>query len=152
MMKILTYTTILISFFLNISCSGQSVDKNSFKGNWQIQKHDKYETIYQEMYINDSSMYFYDTNLGLMPTGKYYFKNNVLMHSQLGSDFEELGVVSFVNEEKMVFENKGVSIVYKRLHAENLLGDLILMKIDNDNYSISFFDRYRKWNETKVTD
>lgn len=151
MMKNLTYAIVFISF-LNISCNGQSLNKSSFKGNWQIQKHDNYETIYQEMYIDDSIMYFYDTNLDLMPKGKYYFKNDILMHSQLGSDFEELGVVSFVNEDKMVFENQGVSVVYKRLLGENLLSDFILMKINNENYSSSFFDRYRKWNKSNTTD
>jgi len=136
---------ILAILFLTQSYIAQAQIENDIKGNWQIQKHREHETIYQEIYISDSTMYIYDVNLGINPEGTYQIKNGKLFLSQLDSGFEQIGKIHFKGPDLMTVEKNGIMVGYRKLHKKNLLQHFIEGKIDENQYSYSFSKRFRKW-------
>ncbi|WP_422858379.1 hypothetical protein ACOKFD_13400 [Flagellimonas sp. S174] len=132
---------ITCSFLFSNICESQEFSEESLFGNWQIKPHPIHKIIYKEIYFDNGFIYYYEENLGYMPKSKFFLDGDVLFHSQLGSEFQELGKIKLINENCFMISKENTSLFYQRVTGKNLLEDLINQEITQNEFSLSFFRR-----------
>ncbi|MEO1485265.1 MAG: hypothetical protein AAFU57_05940 [Bacteroidota bacterium] len=140
-----TWLLPLLFFWVSISSYGQE-EEVDLSGNWQIQKHPEYETVYQELYFDGTSLFVYNEHVQLQARREYRVsKNEILITYGLGEG-ELLGRVAILTPSKLVIEKEGIKLEFRSLSgAKNSLENLILKRITGDDFSLSFFERHEEW-------
>ena len=140
------YLFIIIIFQL-ISCKGQVIDRQEILGNWAIINKNDGNINYHEIFINENKMYYYDINLGMRPSSKYYIENNILFHSQLDSEFEKIGKI-ILNKDVLKIVGNSKILLLKRVKSSKTLENLINESIDKDKFWEAYLLRYSSWEKT----
>ena len=141
------FSVIVLIFyaFFTHNCEAQNTNKN-FKGDWQIVKDGRQNVVYQEAFVNDDYIVFYDLNWGAQPRIKYYLKGESLFQSEFESDFEKVGTVQFNSKDEFVIKSKSDSVRYRRLmDGETSLGDYLNYEVSENEYRKSFIRRLETW-------
>lgn len=133
-----------LSMLQLISCNGQEIDKQKLFGNWSIKNKDDGTVNYLEIFINDSKMYYYDINVGLRPSSKYYIENGSIFHSQLNSEYEKIGEI-FLNDDVLTIKGSGKVLLLKKISGTQTLGRFVNKEIEKDVFWAAYLQRYEKW-------
>ncbi len=126
------------------SCNGQEVDKRKLLGDWAIKNKDDGTVNYLEIFIDDSKMYYYDINVGLRPSSKYYIKNGSIFHSQLNSEYERIGEI-FLDDDVLTIKGNGKTLLLKKISGTETLGRFVNKEIKKDIFWDAYLQRYEKW-------
>jgi hypothetical protein len=125
------------------------IDKQEIYGSWAVINKNDGNINYHEIFINENTMYYYDINLGLGPSSKYYIEGNTLFHSQFNSEFEKIGKIILDKDVLKIVGNNKV-LLLKRVKSSKTLEKLINESIDRDEFWEAYLQRYIIWKKTSL--
>ncbi len=144
MIKIRFYLITIVILSQLISCSGQKIKKEKILGNWQVVNNDSNNIIYQEIFINDSNIYYYEINVGMRPKAEYYIENNILFHSQLGSKFDEIGELK-IEGDTLTISGYNHQVSWRIINGPNVLERFVNNRVTKAEFWEAYLSRYEEW-------
>ncbi len=145
-MKKLVFVISKVLLFVSIlGCSSQEINKEDLLGNWKLLSNSDSNLIdYQEIFIEENKIYYFNEKVGLRPSQSYSIEGNSLII--FDSRFEKeikLGKIIVSENTFKIKSDKGV-IVYEKISGSPNLEQYLSKQVDEDSYWNAFFARMNR--------
>ncbi|WP_250433503.1 hypothetical protein [Hanstruepera flava] len=133
----------LIFLFLLVFLFPCKLDKQqSINGNWYTDSNLAEIENYSEFYIDDTNLYIYNEDAGLLPNIEYLLKNDTLYFLSKDKD-EAIGSVKFIDDNTLKIYND--SLFLRRIKKGIKPGDFLFGNKTESDYRKDFLERKKQW-------